>query len=383
MSFTALIVTSLSYIFINTKSILLKTNLTCNFREEVYLKDFIYKLDGTLKNNYKIDTNTIGKKTLRAIYQDKHGFYKVKTFTIEIKDITPPTIMVNAEYTVTKGYNKKIEDEILCADDYDDNVKCDFIGNYNLNKIGTYPIVITATDASGNVTTKEFKLNVIEKSTSPKKDSDDSFISYKDIYTKHKKDNTLIGLDISKWQKKVDFKKLKESGVEFVILKIGGQTKINGDLTLDPNFEKNIEAALNENIKVGLYFYSYAQNKKDAQKQARFIMKHIKKYNIELPIAFDWENWTEYNKFKLSFNSLNNVAKTFINELEKEGYETLLYSSEYYLDTVWFDEDYDNLWIANYGNLTYKGKYKMWQLCSDGKVDGINTYVDIDVMYLN
>ena len=111
MSLTLLITTSISYLFINTKSILLVPNLTCNFREEVYLKDFIYKLDGTLQNNYKIDTNTVGKKNLKAVYKDKHCFYKVKTPAIEIKDVTPPTILVNEEYTVTKGHTKKIEKE--------------------------------------------------------------------------------------------------------------------------------------------------------------------------------------------------------------------------------------------------------------------------------
>ena len=112
-------------------------------------------------------------------------------------------------------------------------------------------------------------------------------------------------------------------------------------------------------------------------------MKHIKKYKVELPIAFDWENWTEYNSFNLSFNSLNNIAAAFIEEIEKNGYESLLYTSEYYLDTIWFAQDYNNIWVAKYGTLEYRDNYKLWQLCSDGKIDGIDAYIDIDVMYLN
>lgn len=382
MSLTLLITTSISYLFINTKSILLVPNLTCNFREEVYLKDFIYKLDGTLQNNYKIDTNTVGKKNLKAVYKDKHGFYKVKTFTIEIKDVTPPTILVNEEYTVTKGYTKKIEDEILCADDYDDDISCNLTGSYNLDEVGSYPLTITATDNSNNITTKDFTLNVIEENSNEDKTEKESFVSYEDIYKKYKTDNTLIGVDISRWQKEVDFKKLKENNVEFVILKVGGQSKINGKIKLDPNFKTNIENALKENLKVGVYFYSYAKTTKEAKNQADFVIKNIKDYNIELPIAFDWENWTNYNQFNISFNSLNNIAKAFNTEIEKNGYKSLLYSSEYYLNTIWFSEDYNNIWLANYGKVTYQGKYDLWQLCSDGKVEGIDTYVDIDIMYL-
>lgn len=382
MSLTLLITTSISYLFINTKSILLVPNLTCNFREEVYLKDFIYKLDGTLQNNYKIDTNTVGKKNLKAVYKDKHGFYKVKTFTIEIKDVTPPTILVNEEYTVTKGYTKKIEDEILCADDYDDDISCNLTGSYNLDEIGSYPLTLTATDNSNNITTKNFTLNVIEENSSKDKTEEESYVSYEDIYKKYKTDNTLIGVDISRWQKEVDFKKLKENNVEFVILKVGGQSKIKGKMKLDPNFKTNIENALKENLKVGIYFYSYAKTTKEAKKQAEFVLEAIKDYNIELPIAFDWENWNNYNDFNLSFNSLNNIAKAFNSEIEENGYKSLLYSSEYYLNTIWFSEDYDNIWLANYGKVTYQGEYDIWQLCSDGKVEGIDTYVDIDIMYL-
>lgn len=384
VSLFALVVATTSYMFVSSKSILLKTNLTCNFRQTVYLKDFIYKLDGTLKNNYQIDTNKVGTQRLRAIYQDKHGFYKVKTFTINVKDITPPTILVTDTYTVEKNSKKKLEDEILCADDYDDNVKCSILGKYNLKKVGTYNLKITATDYSKNNTTKEFTLNVVAKESNTQNQTDNtSFVDYNDVYKKYKTNKTEIGIDISKWQKKIDFNKLKASGVEFVILKIGGQKELNGKTIMDPKFKKNIEAATKANLKIGLYFYSYAKSPQEAKNQARFIIKEIRKsnYKIDLPIAFDWENWLEYNKFNISFNSLNNIAKSFIKEINSSGYQATLYSSEYYLDTIWFAEDYDNIWVANYGNLTHKPKYKLWQMCSDGKVDGINNYVDIDILY--
>ena len=382
LSLTALLLSILFYIIITTTGIILKPQLSCNFKDKVYLKDFILSLDGTLQNNYKIDTNTIGTKKLKIVYKNKYGFYKIKNFNIEIKDVTKPTILVNNEYIVEVGYDKNIEEEILCADDYDDNVECELNGSYNLDKEGIYPLTITAKDKSNNTTKKDFNLRVISKA--PKNEiKSQSYISYKDIYIKYKNNNTLIGIDISKWQEEIDFKKLKENNIEFVIIKIGGQPTKDSKEELDPFFKKNITNAQKEGLKVGIYFYSYAKNTKEAEEQAKFVINNIKDYKIDLPITFDWENWKSFNSFNISFNTLNNIAKTFIKEINNSGYKANLYSSEYYLENIWLKEDYKNIWLANYGKVKYKGKYNMWQLCNDGKVEGIKTYVDIDILYLN
>ena len=382
LSLTALLLSIIFYILITTTGIILSPKLSCNFRDKVYLKDFILSLDGTLENNHIIDTNYVGNKKLKIIYKNKYGFYKVKEFTIEIKDITEPTILINNEFTVEAGYEKKLEDVILCADDYDDDVKCELNGSYNLDEPGTYPLSITATDKSNNSLTKNFNLIV----TSPlikKNDESLEYVSYKDIYKKYKNNNTLIGVDISKWQEEVDFKKLKDNNVEFVILKLGGQPAKNKQPELDPYFKNNIEKAKKQGIKVGIYFYSYAKNTKEAKEQAQFVINNLKEYDIDLPISFDWENWQSFNSFNISLNTLNNIAKSFLEEINNNGYKSNLYSSEYYLENIWFNKDYKNIWLANYGKVKYEGKYDIWQLCSDGRVEGINTYVDIDVLYKN
>ncbi len=379
---TSMLLSIVLYVIVSTTGIILKPNPSCNFRDKVYLKDFVVTLDGTLENDHKVDTSHVGTKKLKIIYKNKYGFYKIKEFNLEIKDITKPTILVNNDYTVEVGYEKKLEDVILCADDYDDNVKCEINGSYNLDEEGIYPLSITAKDKSNNTTTKNFNLNVV-KPTIQKEENNLEFISYQDIYKKYKNNNTLIGIDISKWQEEVDFKKLKDNNVEFVILKLGGQSDKNKKTELDPYFKKNIENAKKNNLKVGVYFYSHAKNTKEAKEQAKFVLDNIKDYNLDLPITFDWENWQNFNSYNISLNTLNNIARTFLNEINNNGHESNLYSSEYYLENVWFNKDYKNIWLANYGKIKYQGKYDIWQLCSDGKVEGINTYVDIDILYLN
>lgn len=372
--------------FKNTNDILLKQDLTCQYREEMYVKDFIQKLNGTLLTTDKIDTNKIGNKVIHLEYYNQYGYIARKEFILEIKDKTPPTIVVNNPYIIEKDSIENLKDNIFCADDYDDNISCDIEGTYDLSQIGNYSLKITATDFSNNQTIKKFTLKVTEpvkSNSSSTSNKSPSYTNFSDIYKKYKTKNTMIGLDISKWQEEVDFEKIKNQGVEFVMLKIGGQTKINGEFIMDPRFLDNIKNALEQDLKVGVYFYSYAKTELDAINQAKWIIENLKDYNITLPIAFDWENWSKFSTFHIGFRTLNNIAKSFITEVENNGYEGMLYSSKYYLENIWYKDDYTN-WLAYYTDKnTYEYDYKMWQLCSDGKIDGIKNYVDINVYYNN
>ena len=370
--------------FTNKEDVLLKKELTCDFREQVYAIDFVHNLKGTVIENPLIDTFVIGKKKISFSYRNRYGLIATKYF--EIKDVTPPTVVVNNPYVVEAGSIKNLEDTIFCADDYDDNIDCKVIGTYDLNTVGIYDLEIVAVDQSENTTTKEFILNVVEKikeNVSNKSTTKNSYTNFQNVYKKYKKSNTLIGLDLSKWQEEVDFEKLAEQGVEFVMLKIGGQKKIDGAMVIDPKFYNNIQKAMDHHMKVGVYFYSYAKTVTEARKQAQWVISKLKDYDLTLPIGFDWENWDTFTQFHISFHSLNKIATAFMTEVEKNGYEGMLYSSKYYLETIWYANDYKN-WLAYYTNSNdYEGDFFMWQLCSDGKIEGIDGYVDINVLYLD
>lgn len=362
----------------------LKEQLFIPFLEKVKVSDFIISINGEIVDDYEIDTTSIGTKEISFEFINDEGIKVPYQYQIEIKDVTPPTVLLNGSYRVKKGSSSKFTNSILCGDDYDSTPKCEIIGDYNLDKEGTYPVTFKATDSSGNVTTKDFNLVVYtpkpssgNNSTTPAKRT-----NFEDIVKKHKKDSTRIGLDISKWQGDIDFDALKEAGVEFVIIRVGTSDGKDGEYILDPKFIRNIEGAKRVGIDVGLYFYSYAYSKESALKDAEWVIKQIKDYDIDLPIAFDWEEWSTFNSFGISFYELMSAADTFLNRLEEEGYQGMLYSSKYYLEQIWLEHRYD-VWLAHYTSETnYKGKYRMWQLCSNGKVDGIKGNVDIDVLYL-
>ena len=193
----------------------------------------------------------------------------------------------------------------------------------------------------------------------------------------------MIGIDVSKWQKDIDFNKLKEAGVEFIIIRVGSSTGINGENFIDSKFIQNITNANNLNIPVGVYFYSYANSKERAISDAKWVLEQIKDYKVELGVALDWENWNSFNEFNLSFFGLTNMANEFLKVINDAGYKTLLYSSKTYLENMWMDIEYP-IWLAHYvKNTTYKDDYEYWQICSNGQVEGIDADVDIDIRYLN
>ena len=355
----------------------LKDNLTIEVNIKKYVSDFIEDDRINIINNHEINTEEIGKQKVTFKYKYR-GITRKGSIDIEVIDTTKPLIMLKNSYTITKDSDKVLTDIILCGDNYDTNPKCTIDGEYNIHEIGSYELKYKAIDSSGNETTVPFTLNVIEKSNAK---SEPTSTNYEDIINEYKNENTSIGIDVSKWQGDIDFKKLKENKVEFIFIRIGIQNGFDGEIIMDPYFEYNIKNAIENDIKVGIYFYSYATTNEEANNQASWIIKELENYKIDLPIVFDWESWSYFNTLNLSFIKLNNISETFIKTVENNGYEGMLYGSKNYLENIW-ETDNKKIWLAHYTNkTTYEKDYEVWQICSDGKIDGINGYVDIDIMY--
>ena len=124
-----------------------------------------------------------------------------------------------------------------------------------------------------------------------------------------------------------------------------------------------------------------ASSKKEASKQASWVIKTLNNEKLELPIVFDWENFTSFNSYNLNFNDINSIALSYLDTLKKNGYDGMLYSSKNYLENIWNIDNY-SVWLAHYTNNTnYSGKYKVWQLTNNAKIDGIDNLVDVDILY--
>lgn len=370
--------------YINNKKIKveieLDSNLTLEVNDKRNVSSYIKSINGIIVNDYIIDSSKVGLKKVNFEYVHNNDKFEY-SYNLNIVDTTSPIAFVNNIYNVRQGeeFNYK---KILCGDNYDNTPNCYIEGYYDTNKIGIYNLKYIAIDNSGNEFTKDFKLNVFKDTNNEiKKDKIIKYNEFSDIKSLHKKNNTRIGIDVSSWQGDIDFEKIKNTGVEFIFIRVGYSKGTNGEYILDKKFKQNIEGANKYNIPVGIYFYSYADDEEHAINDARWVLEQIKDYKVELPIVFDWENWNEFNEYKISFQKLNDIAFSFISEIEKNGYISVLYSSKKYLDNIWFNNNY-SVWLAHYTDKTnYNGEYNIWQICDNGLIDGIDTYVDIDIMY--
>ncbi len=365
-----------------TIKINLKEDLSIDFLGEVKVSDFITDINGTIVDDYTIDTSHIGETTVSFKYVNEEDLTIPYTYKINVVDKTAPAIWLSNSYSVTTDYDGSLLEDIVCADNIDDNPKCEIIGEYDTNKVGAYDLKFKATDSSGNTTEKDFTLHVKKPTTNNNPSPSPHSVTYlSDIIKEHKNDNTKVGIDVSSWQGDIDFDAVAASGVEFVFIRVGSARGIGGEYFVDKKFIQNIEGFNRVNIPVGIYFYSYANSEYSAINDAKWVLEQIKDYKVDLPVVYDWESWSFYNEFHQSFYSTSQNAKAFLDTVTDEGYQGAIYSSKNYLEKVWYDIGYET-WLAHYTDKTnYEGDYKYWQLCSNGRVSGINGNVDINIMY--
>lgn len=191
------------------------------------------------------------------------------------------------------------------------------------------------------------------------------------------------GIDVSKWQGEIDWKKVKAAGIKFAMIRLG-YGSANGDACgLDGYFEKNVKNAIAAGIDIGCYFYSYATSVAAAKKEAAYVINVLQKYKgvFTYPVAFDLEDKTQQG---LGKQVLTDMVIAFGDAIEKAGFYCSLYSNPSWMKS-YLDADrvkrFD-LWLAHWTDKTnYAGAYGMWQNSSSGKVNGINGNVDTDFAY--
>ena len=184
------------------------------------------------------------------------------------------------------------------------------------------------------------------------------------------------GIDVSKHQGIIDWKKVKNDGVEFAIIRIGygGSAPVK-----DERFEENYKNAKANGLKVGTYLYSYANSESDVEAEVNSILKWLDGKTFDLPFYLDVEN--NKTQGKLSVNELTNYVYNICERIEKAGYFTGIYASKNWLETK-LDMNKLNrftVWLAQWSsNPTYQGSYGLWQYTSDGSINGISGRVDMN-----
>ena len=203
------------------------------------------------------------------------------------------------------------------------------------------------------------------------------------------------GIDVSKWQGKIDWEKVKQSGIDFAFIRIGYRGE-NGTIYKDDNADYNIQQAQKAGVLVGVYFFSTAVSKAEAVEEAQWTSQAIEGYSISYPVVYDCEG---FSRVSSRMHSLTKAERTsnalaFLKEIKNAGYDAMFYGA---LNELKDSADWDiakiekkyKVWVAQYPSTTYPEKdapsynreFHAWQYTNQGSVNGVSGNVDMVVCY--
>ena len=188
------------------------------------------------------------------------------------------------------------------------------------------------------------------------------------------------GIDVSYHNGTIDWKRVKQSEVEYAIIRCGYGT--NDKSQDDKKWEENVKGCTDNNIPYGVYLYSYADTVEKASSEADHAIRLLQGKKFKYPVYYDLEE--DAIRKKLSKTEIANIAKTFCNKLSAKGYTVGIYANKDWFTNYLTDSCFNNWtkWVAQYNTVcNYKGKYDMWQCSSSGSIPGISGRVDLNYSY--
>jgi len=209
-------------------------------------------------------------------------------------------------------------------------------------------------------------------------------------------EETTFGIDVARYQGTIDWQKVADSGVQFAMIRVGYRAQADGQIKEDPNARYNLQEASRAGIALGAYFFSTAVSEEEAKEEAAWTADILSGYPITYPVVYDCENFSDPNsrQYHLSRTLRTDLALTYLETIEKQGYQGMFYGSKNDLqhDNAWetsrIEETY-KIWIAQYPESpypstpqsSYEGLHHMWQYSTNGTIPGISQPVDLNVAY--
>lgn len=192
------------------------------------------------------------------------------------------------------------------------------------------------------------------------------------------------GIDVSRHQEKIDWKKVAGDDISYAFIRAGYRGSTEGKLVEDEYFKDNIEGALDNDIQVGVYFYTQAVTEQEAEEEAEFVIDLIKRYDVTYPVVFDIEevNSSSARTAQMTKEDYTKAAIAFCEKIKEAGYTPMIYgnlkSFMIMLDLEQL-EDYEK-WFAFYDTPVYfPYEFSIWQYSSKGSVNGIKGDVDLNI----
>lgn len=194
------------------------------------------------------------------------------------------------------------------------------------------------------------------------------------------------GIDVSKYQGKIDWEKVADDDVEYAFIRLGIRGYTKGEIVEDEDFENNIKGARKNDIDVGVYFFTQATSVEEAEEEAQYVIDAIQPYKVEYPVVIDVEavNNTNARTKDLTKEERTEYCVAFCEKIRNAGYQPMIYGNlktfMLMLDLQQLEE-YDK-WFAHYDEqVYYPYEFKVWQYTDEGKVDGIDVNVDLNISF--
>ena len=191
------------------------------------------------------------------------------------------------------------------------------------------------------------------------------------------------GIDVSEWNGEIDWQQVKDSGIEFVIIRVGGRGTEGGALYDDEKAQTYYEEATAAGLKVGAYFFSQSITVEEAVEEAEYVLEAVKDWDVRMPLVYDWEYVDEVARTaNMDSITLTDMAKAFCDTIHSAGYTPMIYfGRSQSMDMLILEElvSYP-FWLAMYSTIMdYPYKIDMWQYTDAGTVPGIDGPVDLNL----
>lgn len=196
---------------------------------------------------------------------------------------------------------------------------------------------------------------------------------------------SLLGIDVSRYQGEIDWEQVKAAGIKFVMIRLGYRGYGGGQLKEDAFAQVNYQGAKAAGLKVGAYFFSQAITREEAVEEAEYAMEIARGWELDMPLVYDWECLADdYRTVGVDARQLTDYTKAFCDTVESAGYDAMIYFNsnqsrkEMHLEEL---TGYD-FWLALYSDrMEYPYKVDMWQYTNQGSVPGISGNVDINLYF--
>jgi len=215
---------------------------------------------------------------------------------------------------------------------------------------------------------------------------DDLDFQYDGRFLKLIEGECLVGIDVSSWQYDIDWQAVADAGAQFAMIRIGYRGSESGRLNADKYAQQNLAGAADAGLHIGVYFFSQALTREEAEEEAYYVLDVIQDLDITMPVVFDWEKVNNENSRSLDMDrrTLTDCALTFLETIELAGYDAMIYFNPHQSRNLFYLSElkqYD-FWLANYTDrMDFPYKVKMWQYTDSGNIPGVDTPCDFNIYF--